>query len=106
MGALQHHVLDLGRLLGTAVAAAHAKRDGLQSGLRLSTPQIYAQLGQPSWLAVQPARAALDQVALVRDYIHHLHLDWALVVPQRCALDLWSSCHNGRSSVWARTLTL
>ena len=41
--ALRQHVMGLGALLGTAVAAAHMKRDALQALHKISAPQIYRQ---------------------------------------------------------------
>uniref|UniRef100_A0A7S3VQF7 Nucleoporin Nup133/Nup155-like N-terminal domain-containing protein n=1 Tax=Dunaliella tertiolecta TaxID=3047 RepID=A0A7S3VQF7_DUNTE len=71
---LIQHTHDLGKLLGAAVAAAHAQRDSMQIAQHVSSAHVCTQLGNPGWLANQSARQALDQLALACQAVRALLL--------------------------------
>ncbi|KAJ9533324.1 hypothetical protein QJQ45_026442 [Haematococcus lacustris] len=73
-GELRDQALDLGRLVGCVMAAALRQRSALHASHGLSASQVYSQLGQPSWLAGQEARACFHAVAKACQAVRQLLL--------------------------------
>ncbi|KAJ9532125.1 hypothetical protein QJQ45_003830 [Haematococcus lacustris] len=73
-GELREQAVDLGRLVGCIMAAALRQRSALHASHGLSASQVYSQLGQPSWLAGQEARACFHAVAKACQAVRQLLL--------------------------------
>ncbi|KAJ9533770.1 hypothetical protein QJQ45_026844 [Haematococcus lacustris] len=73
-GELREQAVDLGRLVGCIMAAALRQRSALHASHGLSASQVYSQLGHPSWLAGQEARACFHAVAKACQAVRQLLL--------------------------------